>query len=227
MSRDAQSAEIIMLATPEIESYAWLAREQWQRYCDRHGYRFTVIGDRLLPDMHINWSKIEAMRAALAGGDTALVLLVDADLVVLRPETSLSAFTDEARDIVFSSDSAIPNPYPDLRYLGLKLRLRWPVLPNAGFVLARRNADSTAFVTRWLDLARGELSGWADRHPRNQNVLWRGLLAERGHQVGLLGNEVLRVVNPRQVRRVARRDVFAIHYSHRTVDANDILPLVS
>jgi hypothetical protein len=226
MTTDNPSFEVIMLATREIEAYAQLAKDSWRGYCDRHGHRFTIIEDALVPDMHINWSKIEAMRRALTTGDTAYVLLVDADVVVVRPEIYLSAFTDQTKDIVFASDSAIPSPLPDLRHVGIKLRLRWPVLPNAGFMLARRNDAAAFFFARWLELAKGELSDWADRHPRNQNVLWRGLLVEHGHYVGVLGNQILRITHPRHVRRVAARKPFAIHFRHEKVDVNEILPLV-
>lgn len=226
MRTDISSVDVIMLATPDVESYAWLAKDSWTRYCARHGYRFAVFDERLVSDMHINWSKIEAMRCTLASSDKAFVLLVDADLVVLRPGRPLSHLADATKDIVFASDCLMPRLWPDLRNLAIKLRLRMTRLPNAGFMLARRNDFTLSFFTRWLELARGELSQWADRHPRNQNVLWRGLVAQHRKRIAVLDGQILRATYPSDIPRIARRDPFAMHFKHEWVDVNDILRLV-
>ena len=227
MSEDISSIDVIMLATPEVESYAWLAKGSWQSYCAQHGYRFTVFDRSLISDLHINWSKIEAVRRTLATSDRSYVLLVDADLVVLRPELPLSHLADNTKDIVFGSDNLLPRPWPDLRNIAVKLRLRMGSLPNAGFMLARRNDFTRAFFTKWLELARGEMSDWADRHPRNQNVLWRGLVAAHRDHIGILDGRILRATYPSDIPKIARRNPFAMHFKHEWVDVNDVQPLVA
>ena len=67
------------------------------------------------------------------------------------------------------------------------------LLPNAGFCIIRNNELGEEFFTRWLELARGELSHLADRHPRNQNVLWEGLFRQYRDHIHLLRKEILRV----------------------------------
>ena len=226
MSADNHSIDVIMLATPEIETYAWLAKDSWKKYCARHRYRFTVFDKRLISDLHINWSKIEAMRRTLATSDQAYVLLVDADLVVLRPEIPLSHLIDDKKDIVFGSDNLLPRLWPDLRHFAVKLRLFMPSLPNAGFMLVRRSDFALAFFTEWLDLAKGALSQWADRHPRNQNVLWRGLVARHRDRIAILDGQILRVTKPNEIPRISGRKPFAMHFKHEWVDVKDILPLL-
>ena len=201
-------------------------RSSWNKYCARHGYRFTVFDERLVADMHVNWSKIEAMRHTLATSEKAYVLLVDADLVVLRPDLPLSHLADAAKDIIFASDNLMPRLWPDLRNLAIKLRLRTMNLPNAGFMLARRNDFALAFFTRWLELARGELAEWADRHPRNQNVLWRGLVAQHRKRIAVLDGQIVRVTNPDRMAEVPRRNPFAMHFKHEWVNVNDVLRLM-
>ncbi len=223
---DTVQYEVIMLATPQIETYAWLAKANWRDYCLRHGYRFTVFDTHIVPDMHINWSRIEAMRHTLSHSDNDFVVLVDADTVVLRPELPLSHFCKNNRDITFASDAPFPRAKPDFRAFFLKLRLARLKLPNGGFVLVRRNAFTVSFFTEWLDLGRGRLSHWADIHPRNQNVLWRGLLPRYGNKISILDKEVLRVTSETQIPRIKLYDPFIVHYKHETVAVEKIIPLL-
>jgi hypothetical protein len=226
MNANDLSVDVIMLATPEAAGYAWLAKRTWKNYCERHGHRLTIFKNRLIPDMHINWSKIEAMRLTLANSDRAYVLLVDADLVVLRPELPLSDLADRTRDIVFASDKLFGSFWPDMRHAVLKWKLGMATLPNAGFMLARRNDWAISLFEQWLELARGDLLDWADRHPRNQNVLWRGLLPTQRHRIAILGDEIVRITHARQIPRVAHCHPFAVHFRHERVRVNDVLPLV-
>ncbi|MGD1955461.1 MAG: hypothetical protein ACFBZ9_09555, partial [Sphingomonadales bacterium] len=50
--------DVIMLATPNIDYYANKTRENWSKYCIRHGYNFTCYRKHVIEDMHIVWSKV-------------------------------------------------------------------------------------------------------------------------------------------------------------------------
>jgi hypothetical protein len=211
---------VMMLSTPEVAHYAWLGERSWQAYCTRHGYGFEVCRDRLIADMHPNWSKIALVRNKLETQQAGHTLLVDADSLVLQPGTPLDDLLKLPQPIVFANDR--PFPLPSIYQLGrhhlLRLRLGRFNLPNAGFILIRNGEYGRYFIHRWLELARNELRSWSDIHPRNQNVLWRGLLnAERKH-IHILGNQVLRITHPSQFSHLARLAPFALHFKHDWID---------
>lgn len=185
-----------MLATPEIDFYAAHTTSQWRDYCARHGYHFRLERKRLVPDMHINWSKIELVRRTLAERRYDVVLLIDADTIIADPERRLEALLDDhpGKDLLFCPDTT------------RRFRLHWPLNfrsvfvcrawrpPNAGFILMRSGDYARRFFDDWLSLAReGELAKWADVHPRNQNVLWRGLFRRHRSRITVLDREVGRI----------------------------------
>jgi hypothetical protein len=225
---DPASLEIVMLSTPEISHYAWLGEASWTNYAKRHGYSFVVCRDKLVPAMHINWSKIELVKRRLANTDATYLLLVDADSVVIDPGLKALPLLPAGKRIVFSVDQ--PFPYPGRINIGrrhlLRLLLRQRKLPNAGFMLMQVGDYSQDFFGRWLDLARTSLSEWADIHPRNQNVLWRSLLNSERHHIAILDKQVVRLTHPGQIRHVARLNPFVAHFKHEIVSPDDLLDIV-
>ncbi|WP_417320899.1 hypothetical protein [Emcibacter sp.] len=215
--------DVLMLATPNIDYYAIETKKKWQAYCNRHGYNFIVCDKQLVPDMHINWSMIEMMRRRFDESDADWLIKVDADSIILREDVRFEDIlrNHPGKDIYFPADIS--------RYLGIPLPLNprgamkfgtW-LLPNAGFCIIRNNALGREFFTRWLDLARGELAHLADRHPRNQNVLWEGLFRQyRGH-IQLLTKEILRVGAAPFLEKflVSTDDAFILHDKQLTLKA--------
>ena len=215
MAQENLAFDVVMLATPEVAHYARHTRASWSRYCQRHGYRFEPYGENLVPDMHINWSKIEMMRRHLRQSRADWVLLVDADTHVARGDVRLEELVTRhvGKELIFSADGVRRlGFYFPLNIRGAIACGRWRV-PNAGFILVRNNSFSRDFFDRWLALARGDLAHLADRHPRNQNVLWFGLYRHHRHRIGLLGDEVARVGTNRLLDLFAPRrgDAFVIH----------------
>ncbi|MAU41508.1 MAG: hypothetical protein CMF31_07785 [Kordiimonas sp.] len=186
---------IVMLATHHIDYYAERTKASWQAYCDKHGYNFIVYEDKILDDMHINWSRIEAVRLELEKRTSDWVVLVDADTLIVNDSIKMEDLITRYgnKDILFSSDVSwrfginIPLNFQAAFKYGARL------LPNGGFFMIRNEAYGRQFITDWLDLARGDLKHLADKHPRCQNVLWTGLFPEHKKNIGMIKEEVLRV----------------------------------
>ncbi|WP_337659845.1 hypothetical protein [Anderseniella sp. Alg231-50] len=202
-----------MLATREIEGYALHSRAAWKRFCDDRGYRFFHYGESLLPDMHVNWSKIEMVRRHLSETDAEIVVLVDADTYVCSRDFDLNALAEKYadKDILFAKDCHHLGPF--LLPLNFEAAFKYQTrnLPNAGFVVIRNNDFCRQFFDDWLSLSQGQLSGIADRHPRNQRVLWQGLYFKHMKRIGLLDRIVERVRNVAHIPRAIRSGAAVVH----------------
>lgn len=194
MPKRAERFEVVMMATSEINHYAVATRRSWERYCDRHGYGFFLYDHKILCDLHINWSRLEMVRQRQRAGLADWVVLVDADTFVADEsftfEHLVAPYTD--KDLLFAPDATrrfgIWLPL-DIRGF-LLCRTRRP--PNGGFILARNNEAGRAFFDRWIELARGPMNHLADRHPRTQGILWRGLFHQHRDRIAVMYGEVVR-----------------------------------
>ncbi|HXI85883.1 MAG TPA: hypothetical protein VNH64_00380 [Parvularculaceae bacterium] len=206
---------IVMLATPEIEAYASHTKAGWRAYAGRHGYDFHAESDQLVPDMHINWSKIELVRRTLARNIFDILLLVDADTIIVDPSRPLENILEAhpRKSLLFCPDTTRRAGAHFPLNLGGAWACRTLRPPNAGFILMRAGECARSFFDDWLALARGPLATWADIHPRNQNVLWRGLFRQRRADIGVLDDEIARFGVNRTLDRIAldRDGVFVIH----------------
>lgn len=205
--------EVIMLATSDIENYARHSRVAWEKFCAVRGYGFFHYPEKLLSDMHVNWSKIEMVRRHLAATKTDMVVLVDADTYVCDPKLHLGAIADcyPDKDVIFSRDCRNIGPFVLPLNYEAALKYKTRKLPNAGFVLIRNTEFSRKFFDKWLDLARNELKAIADTHPRNQRVLWEGLYFQNGDKIALLNRQVERVRDAAHIESAIRHGAKVIH----------------
>lgn len=189
----------MMLATPEVDYYAAKSKADWMAYAERHGYGFRLTDRNLLPPMNINWSKIEAIRQQLNSSDSDWIFSIDADSYIVRQELPLAEIVKkyEHYEIIFAPDTVVR--------LGIHMpvNLKAAMLcqtmrpPNCGFMFVKNCDFSRSFFQEWLDLARGPMAEYAAQHPRNQNVLWRGLFHKYRSHLSVLDREIARTgTNP-------------------------------
>jgi hypothetical protein len=207
------SLEVIMLATAELNHYALSSRRLWDRYCRARGHQFHAYSEVLLPDMHVNWSKIEMVRQHLASSTADMVVLVDADMYVCNEESCLLELLSPhaSKDIVFSRDGRTVGGLHVPTNIPAAFRYRTVSLPNAGFIAIRNGDFARRFFDDWLQLAKGSLSNLANRHPRNQRVLWEGLYFQNLGKLGLFGPQIQRVYSSAGVQAAGRRGAQFVH----------------
>jgi hypothetical protein len=206
---------IAMMATREISFYAEQPKANWSRYCKKHGYGFTILDTVLIPDMHLNWSRIELALRILQADEADWVFLVDADSYVVDFERRVEELIEKHQnvDMIFSRDA--------ICYCGVQFPLnlravmfcRSLVTPCAGLFLVRNTAFARGLLKDWIKLAKGPLSHLANQHPRNQLVLWAGLYPGNKNRISVLGQEILRVTCDWQFRHLMRSSVdrFILH----------------
>ncbi|MEM9287875.1 MAG: hypothetical protein AAGA36_06035 [Pseudomonadota bacterium] len=185
-----------MLATPNIDYYANKTRENWSKYCIRHGYNFTCYRKHVIEDMHIVWSKVAILEKHLRNTKSHWVIMVDADTTVQQQEQTLDALTqryDKDVQMLISEDCSRRFGLPIPLSLNGVIKSGQYRPPNVGFLAMRKTPFSIALMQEWLALARGTLADIADVFPRQQNVFWVGLLRKYRPHIVILGSEVMRV----------------------------------
>jgi len=210
-----------MMATPEIAHYSDRTSLSWANYCARHGYDFLLFERKILADMHINWSRLEMIRRRHRASDAEWIVLVDADTFVADVEFTLENLVAPYRDkdVLFAPDAArrfglwLPL---DLRGF-LVCRTRRP--PNGGFIVVRNNEFGRQFFDQWLWLARGPMRHMADRHPRTQGILWKGLYRLHLDRVAVMYGEIVRCGTNRLLDRLSldTKDAFVFHDKRLTL----------
>ncbi len=160
---------VVQLATPNIDSYARYSIASVHEYCQLHGYQHFVQRSRTINDLHINWTKIDLLKASLNIPCDYLVLF-DADVVIAKLELNIEGFLKQYAN----ENTEIMMPRDTYFAIGKRRKRRPPrnIRPNAGFVILRNSDVSKAIMQEWMDQARGEGSIYSDMHPRNQLVYW-------------------------------------------------------
>lgn len=194
---DSGKIDVVIMATADIDAYAKETLANWRAYCSRHGYALYHYDEQVLPDLHINWSKIELAKRHLQQSDCDWMVVADADTWVCDPSRTLDEFIDDKPgiDFVFSSDVCVRAGllFP-LNYLGVWECRAW-ICPNAGFFAVRRSREGQMFMDEWMELPYGRLEDLADRPPRDQWILWRGLFRKWKDRLRLDKRKVLRVIS--------------------------------
>jgi len=100
--------DVVVMATSDIDEYAIETLANWQSYCSQHGYTLKHYDEQVLPELHINWSKIELAKRHLRHSDCDWMIVADADTWVCDHSRRLETFIDDQAGIeaVFSSDAS-------------------------------------------------------------------------------------------------------------------------
>lgn len=173
--------DVIMFATPNLKVYTDLSIAMWEKYCETFGYNFFHYSEPYYDDLHLAWSKIRSVFEHLKSSKADYVLLVDADTIPtafdLSVETVLEKYMTGDKEILFQKDGSdrlkflyFPHNIP------MALKSRRIILPNAGFILMKNNEAVKAFYKEWLE--RAQTSPYANKPPRNQNVLTFEMLVQ-------------------------------------------------
>lgn len=107
ISNPTSKIAFVMLYTPNISSYANIAEDNLQRYCDIHHYAFHVYRD--VPDEHKalnisgNWLKPRLLNNIIEQYEW--VFWIDADVLVLNPQQKIESLLNN-RDLLFAKDIA-------------------------------------------------------------------------------------------------------------------------
>jgi len=159
----------VQLATPHIDEFAKVSMANVSEYCRRHGYGHYVQRTHTVPDMHINWSKIDLLRHVFEEFPEAeYYVLFDADIIIQDFSKTIDFFLKKYGDanthILFSADTP--------------LRLSFKARPNAGLIMLKNSPTGKKIIDRWIEASRTDGAKYNDTHPRNQLVYWNCVMPE-------------------------------------------------
>lgn len=183
-SAKKKKVDILMLATNHIEIYTKYSIPMWEKYAEKHNYKFFHYEKEFLPDMAFTWSRIQMLIEHQAQSDADYIMMVDADTLIyhdmydLSVEQIIEDYMPNGKQILFQKDGSDRAGLYFSHNFKLSYELRRWTLPNAGFNIMANTAETKKFLEMWVELGRGRLKHLADIHPRTQNVLIRGVLQE-------------------------------------------------
>jgi hypothetical protein len=199
MQYKKQKIHIVQLVTPNIDSYAKYSINSFFQYCTKHDIRYSVQRNKTVEDMHINWTKIDVLKNMLTlDQDADIVILVDADTIVLNPEFQLSNFILNHQ----SFGKHIMMPQDDRTRPWKRKR------PNAGFISVTNEQNGREIIEFWLHAAKNQCKHLSDRHPRNQLVYWNCVMPKY---------ESRQVVLPLKYFKKGSDDAFIHHFMRSSI----------
>jgi hypothetical protein len=148
---------ICQLITPNIDAFAKYSAASILEYCDRHDYAYFIQREKLIHDLHINWSKIRLLDL-LQEKEYEYIVLIDADILLTNLDRPLDNFINVKNDIQITM--------VEDTHLLIKKR------PNAGFIILRNTAKGKKIIKDWIVAAYNDPK-LADKHPRNQRIYWK------------------------------------------------------
>ncbi len=159
----------VQLATPQIDEFAKYSLANVGQYCRQHGYGHYVQRTHTVPDMHINWSKIDLLRHVFdTFKEAEYYVLFDADIIIQDFDKSVDFFLEKYADanthILFSADTP--------------LRLSLKARPNAGLIIIKNSPTGKKIIDRWIEASRTDGAQYNDTHPRNQLVYWNCVMPQ-------------------------------------------------
>ncbi len=174
--------DVIMFATVHLDIYTQYSIPVWEKYCETKGYQFLHYKESYYDDLHLVWSKIRSVREHLYNTDCEYLLMVDADTIPTAFDISIEQLLDEFmirdKQILFQKDGSNRLKYLYFPHnISMALKSRRILLPNAGFILMKNDEAVRKFYDEWLERAR--TSPWANKIPRNQNVLVFEMLKQK------------------------------------------------
>lgn len=159
----------VQLATPHIDEFAKYSLANVSEYCRQHGYGHYVQRTHTVPDMHINWSKIDLLKHVFEEFPEAeYYILFDADIIIQDFSKSvdffLKKYADSKTHILFSADTP--------------LRLSLKPRPNAGLIIVKNSTIGKQIIDRWIEASRTDGAKYNNTHPRNQLVYWNCVMPQ-------------------------------------------------
>ena len=145
------------------EYFIWSERIN-RRYCERHGYTYTLRRDTPRTDRHICWHKVPVILDELSGCD--YLLFMDADAVFYSHELTLeNEMIPELRNkpILMAQDCGSET-------------LRWhPGYPNSGVILMKHEERVREFFAAWDRITEMDAdTRW--KWPPTQRALWKHIV---------------------------------------------------
>lgn len=175
-NRKSMKISLVQFATPNIDIYAKYSIASTFLYAQKHGYGYYLQREGSLEDLHINYSKIDALKTIVElpkeGKEDECVVVIDSDMVIIEQERTMEWFMETFGN----EESAIFMPQ-DVGRESHKLKR-----PCAGFIMVKKNEAGIKVMQDWIHACYNEGLHFNDGHPYEQGVYWTYILPKLGQK---------------------------------------------
>ena len=159
---------VIMLCTPNYYDEGKAGIKFFKEYCQKYDYDFKLYTKKLIPDLHINFSKMKMLAIELQKNDVDYTLLTDADVIGdINNTIPLETLIEHCNTTCLSMPKDV---VCGLVFKNHSLRIIQNSSINAGFIIGKNNTDAHKIMQKWIDKSYTTCKKEATMHPRNQNV---------------------------------------------------------
>jgi len=165
---------LVQFATPNIDIYAKYSIASTFKYAQKHNYRYYLQRTGSLDELHINYSKIDALKTIVelppTGTEDEYIVVIDSDMVIIDVEKRMEWFIE-----TFGNEkSAILMPQ-DVGRESHKLHR-----PCAGFIMVKKDEAGIGIIQEWIHTCLNEGLHFNEGHPYEQGVYWTYILPKLG-----------------------------------------------
>lgn len=154
---------VFMVATPEIKNYAEYSIKMNKQWADQHNYDFFVYDKSALPDLPINFSKIQYAIDLLETKKYNYVMYIDADAIIVNKDYDIRNLIKEYMkysSIMFGEDCFGPKDCSK------------PGKINSGVFIVKSDALGVGkqILKSWKDATKGACKEFVNKFPNCQLV---------------------------------------------------------
>lgn len=175
---------IVMFCTPNYYERGKDGVEFMKKYAAHHGYDFVLHEDRLMDDLHVNFTKMKIMEQETAREDVDFTVMSDADIsgkrIDIPMENVIKASGTGENGVVLSMPKDVVH---GARLFGKFYKFKQDEPYNSGFMIAKNGKQASEIFADWVSSARNECSEEANHHPNDQRVLKKCVLPKHGNKL--------------------------------------------
>ena len=151
---------VVVVCTPNYNHIGAYGVNSLHKYCQKHGYDFTLITEAI-SDLHVNFTKNSAAISTLSSSTADYIVTVDADI-------EIKDFSQKLEKLLLSSWKIDAVMYSPKDFFASNA-IQYSII-NSGFIIWKRCKRAIEINKIWLDMARNQCKIVAQTHPRQQNV---------------------------------------------------------
>lgn len=144
---------VITLCTENYDKVGCYGANALKRYCDDKGYLFTLYREKMIPDLHINFTKNWITIDALKKTSADYIILIDSDIEIVNPDIKIEdLFLGRNGEVSpFTVFYAPRDFYDNPNESNNKI--------NGGFMIWKKCMRSIILNEMWISFAKNQCKG--------------------------------------------------------------------
>lgn len=139
---------VITLCTKNYDKIGCYGANALKKYCDDNGYLFTLYREKMIPELHINFTKNWITIDAINKTSADYVVLIDSDIEIVNPYIKIeNIFNINPFTIFYAPKDFYDNQYESNNKI------------NGGFMIWKKCKRSIELNEMWIHFAKNQCKG--------------------------------------------------------------------